>query len=395
MKSIFAILACVQVAVAANEAQAEKAVKVMNDFILAGSPEAPNMRLKSKALFAERKNSGQVFNEKMIPMGSTGISLRPDVRRVSKASKKHVHQVVFAIKQKNMDLIEKSLLDVSTPGSKNYGKHWTREQIAEVTANRESGSHVIKYLTGRGVHIDSTTINMEYITASAPVALWESIFEAKFNAYAIGDSHREFVRAESFAMSEYLVGHVSYVYNIVDFPEQRPVLISQSSVGAISTIPGKVTPALLNSYYWISSNDGGGFGSQAVYESINQTYSPSDLTIFQQTFGLPEETVAVDIGGHSDNNACVPDGGNNCGEANLDVQYIMAVAQNVPTTYYYDDDWMLSFVKSVADMTDPPNVISISYGSSEPQNASYTQSFDNEAMKLGMTMTNSFLLCEA
>ena len=28
---------------------------------------------------------------------------------------------------------------------------------------------------------------------------------------------------------------------------------------------------------------------------------------------------------------------NDCLEANLDVQYLMAVAQNVPTTYYYVD----------------------------------------------------------
>ncbi len=62
---------------------------------------------------------------------------------------------------------------------------------------------------------------------------------------------------------------------------------------------------------------------------------------------------------------------------------MMAVAQNVPMTYYYDDNWMLKFVQAVADMTTPPDVISISYGGGEPVE-SYAQSFDNEAMKLGV-----------
>lgn len=84
------------------------------------------------------------------------------------------------------------------------------------------------------------------------------------------------------------------------------------------------------------------------------------------------------------NNACVADGGNNCLEANLDVQYMMAVAQSVPMTYYYDEDWMLGFVKSVAEMADPPKVISISYGGGEAQSPSYFQTFDTEAMKLGI-----------
>jgi tripeptidyl-peptidase-1 len=81
---------------------------------------------------------------------------------------------------------------------------------------------------------------------------------------------------------------------------------------------------------------------------------------------------------------------NDCIEANLDVQYIMAVAQNVSTVFYYwtgSDVW-LSWISTVADMEDPPDVFSISYGSYESTiPSSYLSAFNTEAIKLGVLGT--------
>jgi len=124
-----------------------------------------------------------------------------------------------------------------------------------------------------------------------------------------------------------------------------------------------------------------------VYETIGQTFSPSDLTLFQKQFSLPLEPVSHVIGGHSDNHACATAHGNNCIEANLDVQYLMAVANNVPTTYYYwsGDDFLLDWIQQVANMVSPPLVFSISYGVDETElPASYGRDFDVIAMKLGV-----------
>eukprot|EP00601_Ochromonadales_sp_CCMP2298_P005109 CAMPEP_0173174690 /NCGR_PEP_ID=MMETSP1141-20130122/3489_1 /TAXON_ID=483371 /ORGANISM="non described non described, Strain CCMP2298" /LENGTH=491 /DNA_ID=CAMNT_0014096835 /DNA_START=110 /DNA_END=1582 /DNA_ORIENTATION=+ len=154
-------------------------------------------------------------------------------------------------------------------------------------------------------------------------------------------------------------------------------------------LSGYVTPSLLLRQYGIEQvpQQAQGLGSQALYETIGQTFSPSDLAYFQQLFELPQQAVAVDIGGHESNDACVADRGNNCVEANLDVQYMMAVAQSVPTTYYYwgGDDFLLDWVTQVASMSDPPKVFSISYGIDEWALAdSYAMEFDIQAMKLGV-----------
>ena len=67
------------------------------------------------------------------------------------------------------------------------------------------------------------------------------------------------------------------------------------------------------------------------------------------------------------------------------VQYIMAVAQNVPTTWYYwdDEDSWVAWITEVADMSNPPQVWSISYGSYEDAfSTSFLDSFSDEAIKL-------------
>lgn len=186
--------------------------------------------------------------------------------------------------------------------------------------------------------VTSKTLNGEYITAEAPIARWEQMLGAKFHEYVQEDNTEvKIVRAAEFSIPKSLVEHLTYVYNVVDFPSSKPFTVSEvlpvklqrSSVSASTDdhepvfIPGYVTPALLNEYYWIGSNTGSALASQCVYESINQTYSPTDLTYFQEQFNLPVEAVAFDIGGHEWNEACVADAGGNCGEANLDVQVLL------------------------------------------------------------------------
>lgn len=60
-----------------------------------------------------------------------------------------------------------------------------------------------------------------------------------------------------------------------------------------------------------------------------------------------------------------------CGEGNLDVQYIMGVAQGSSTIYYYTtasdptSDPFTTWITTVAGMSPPPQACSISYGTLE------------------------------
>ena len=74
-----------------------------------------------------------------------------------------------------------------------------------------------------------------------------------------------------------------------------------------------------------------------------------------------------------------------CGEGCLDTQWMMAVSQ-APTTYYYTDLGLTSrWLSEMANMKNPPLVVSISYGLNEDDVSSgEIIAFDTQAIKLGV-----------
>ena len=48
------------------------------------------------------------------------------------------HEVIFAVKQRNLDIIERHVLKVSDPKNVEYGAYLSRFEMAELSANPES-----------------------------------------------------------------------------------------------------------------------------------------------------------------------------------------------------------------------------------------------------------------
>ena len=197
------------------------------------------------------------------------------------------------------------------------------------------------------------------------------------------------------------------VFNVADVPvNPRPNVVkgpdppanmdrpASSSSGGGTIIPNYVTPALLNKVYSIDSNIGSTLVSQGVYETSSQTYSPSDLTAFQNSVGIPKQSVAVDIGGHQSDTYCLQYN-SNCYEGNLDVQYMMGVSQVTPMTYYYIDEsnFILNWLQVMASTPSPPLVLSVSWGLADYYlSKSYMDAVNTEAIILstmGVTLVAS------
>jgi len=128
---------------------------------------------------------------------------------------------------------------------------------------------------------------------------------------------------------------------------------------------------LISSTYNISSNTVADNGAtQSLFEASGQSFSPKDLSSFQSQFKLPDQAVATIIGPNTPLICALNP--NHCVEANLDVQYIMAVAQGAPTTFWamgtVTGDVFMDWIVAVSNTSNPPLVHSISYGSVESQN---------------------------
>jgi tripeptidyl-peptidase-1 len=366
------------------------------------------------------------------------LSTRGDLRRKGRAQSEREHDLIFAISPKrSLEELESTLLSVSDPSSPSYGDHMTKHEVGLLTENKVGRDYVAQHLKTIGATVIKETRFGEYIHARAPVHVWETLLDTKFYVYEqkpvqrrkrnkntkrsirhvkTGETQKvnlpettketlqkptkETLRCDHYSLPAGLHAHVKFVLNTVQLPlpvyaDQGPVLIPQQdnlkfkldpngevTPAAYSTISGYITPAKLNEIYSIGNNTGSGAVSQGVYASLSQYFSPSDLSTFQTYFGLPKQSVKTSIGDHSSSSVCSssPD---SCAEGNLDVQYMTAVAQSTPMTYWYTDDWMYNWIFDVGDATSPPKVLSISYGSVEPH-VDLMAAFNTEALKLGL-----------
>jgi hypothetical protein len=146
---------------------------------------------------------------------------RLDISKQSHISPEINHEVVFVVKQRNIEELKRILHDVSDPSSTNYGKHKTRREVADLTANPISRDYLVSYLTSKGVTVVSETLDGEYVTANAPIRLWEEMFHTEFFMFhktSNANRMEKFVRAEYYYLPILLDAHVESVFKTVQMP---------------------------------------------------------------------------------------------------------------------------------------------------------------------------------
>lgn len=306
------------------------------------------------------------------------------------------HELLWAVKQSNVSngVLHNVLMSVSDPLSPKYRQHLSFDQIGDLIRNIEGTRSVEKFLVENGAAVIKVTPHGEYIRAKAPVAVWERILTTQFfyyrlNKHVLGDafavpSVSSIIRAPSYTLPAPLIEMVSFVGYASQLPPRRPARLNPVN----STNGGLCTPDLLNRFYNVTNNTASIHSTQSVFETGNQTFSPSDLRDFLAFYNIPATTMGHDIGGHASDRECRtnPD---NCGEADLDVQYMMGMAQGADTTYWYIDDTksaepFLTWIQDVSSTKQPPLVHSISYGEIETDvTSTILEAFDTEAAKLG------------
>jgi tripeptidyl-peptidase-1 len=340
-------------------------------------------------------------------------------RAVGKPLADTLHEGIILLKQQNVDKLEELVHSVSNPVSENYGKFLSSDEIRSLTIAENSISHIFSVLRRYGfANLNEDTASSysgDFIKITEKIEVWEKLLNASFAIYEHSESSDlQVVRCLEYSIPEILHEHVEMIFNTIHFPIRQSNVIGHILSHRISPdlnavlssaeetekaddptgkglkplvhkrVNGYVTPDLLYSYYNIHSPIGNSLASQGVYETIGQTFSPSDLTLFQETFNLTREAMASVIGGHASDQQCI-DKPEDCGEANLDVQYLMAVAQKVPSTYYYwaEKDFMIDWMTQVSNMASPPLVFSISYGADERElPVGYSAAFNLISLKL-------------
>lgn len=185
---------------------------------------------------------------------------RHSFNQMKRAEKTALHEVVFAVRQINLDILEAELLYRSTPGSPLYQKWLSYPEITELVANDESADILLEALRSTvGVEISWESQRRDYIKAVAPISTWETFFDTEFHEWrdtaaattaattstvisremhmtnninedkttpatsrATGADFPIFLRAERYTIPELIENHVSAVFNTVQPP---PVIL--------------------------------------------------------------------------------------------------------------------------------------------------------------------------
>lgn len=337
-------------------------------------------------------------------------------RRLGKAHPNRQVEFWIALKQYNVQELEKQLFAVSDPRSSLYGKHWTLNEIYDLIAPPSSVTQaVINFLLASGVEPQNIINRRDALNVKAPVQVVERIFKCKLHAFRkiAGSAGRQPVSVAAlgpWSLPKSIAAHVDMVVGISDFPipkRLRPTFDIEEAPEYPFPYRGKglIVPEVVRRLYNISEDVmvTNANSSVAVCEfQGDDCFSYKDNALYLQRVNRPYTNVSRIIGKQN----WQPVGCD--GESTLDVQMVLGLAPGTPqVTYFSNVDWMYTYTQLYLSIPNPPKISSLSWGWMEADqcqldsgvcqhlginNAQYINRTDVEFMKLGV-MGISILIC--
>ncbi|KAK8073926.1 tripeptidyl-peptidase [Apiospora phragmitis] len=295
-----------------------------------------------------------------------------------------------ALRQQRAAALEQAVLEISTPGHANYGMHLSRDEVRAFTApSKQAATSVTNWIAGSGIE---PTVDNDFITINTTVAKADALLETTFAWYQYEDSAEPRLRTLAYSVPDELVAHVDMVQPTtrfgrfsakkstvfeVHFPDdgEAKKLMTAQAADAVSCSP--VTPACLKSLYNINYTAPSTGNLLAVASYLEEYARYSDLQSFESKYVPAAKgqnfTVQLANGGLDDQ-----DSSDSSVEANLDLQYVVGVAQPIPVVEYStggrtqptppgDNEPYLEFLTYILaqDDADLPQTLSTSYGEEE------------------------------
>mmetsp|Transcript_18166 Transcript_18166/g.29846 ORF Transcript_18166/g.29846 Transcript_18166/m.29846 type:complete len:597 (+) Transcript_18166:186-1976(+) len=280
----------------------------------------------------------------------------------------------FATKQQNLDKLEEAFWAVSDPDSPMYGQYMTLDQVTALVSEPTSTAAVYEWLRSNVPDAEFHIVaNQDFVRVGLRVGQAEQLLQTSFHEYE-HTSGIKINRALQYSVPNFIASHLDFIGGVRGFHKVQKLMgvreLDLEGNEGQTPLEKVVTPKVLTDFYKISPNVGTNKkNAQSVFESLGQYFSSSDLHSFFTKFSVPDQKVAKTVGPNKEYNPG--------GEANLDIQYIMGVAVNVPTWFWSIDDSetqdpFLDYILAVADTADAPLVHSLSYGGVETMMAADT-----------------------
>src|SRR5579872_344102 len=259
--------------------------------------------------------------------------------------------------------------------SANYHRWLTPEQFGDRFGIKAADYEaVVSWLESQGLQLEGRARARNWVAFSGTLAAVQSAFQTQIHRYAVGGVEH-FANATELKIPAAFEGMVSGVRGLNDFWKTgnvRPQYTSPN--GATQLAPADWATIYDVAPLYGMGIDGSGQRIMIVGRSdLNQSY----IDTFRRTFGLPPSTVEQHLVG--------PDPGitNAAGEAALDTEWSGAIAPKATIVYVYAGNF--NDAAQAAVDQNLGTVMSESFGSCEPNNASGLRSIAQQANAQGIT----------
>jgi tripeptidyl-peptidase-1 len=254
---------------------------------------------------------------------------------VDKPSSGSTMALSIALSRQNLDQLESKVTKLSTPGQAEYGQ-WLDKSDIDTQFPVVDDTAVVKWLKSAG--ISNVARDGALLKFTGSVETVNKLLDTDFAYYQNGGSTK--LRTTEYSIPESLTDYIDLVSPTVNFGKTRSAAPAPSrsrkeahkasSANVSPACTTSITPSCLKVMYnvgdYTPKPEAGsriGFGS-----FLNQSASYSDLAKYETLFDIPSQSFTVELlnGGVNNQSAGISD----IGEANLDVQLIVAVSHPLP-----------------------------------------------------------------
>ena len=275
------------------------------------------------------------------------------------------HKLEFTIMlpQKNLDILESSLVKISDPNSDHYGKWLSKDAVDSVVyANKSNFTAIYNWLKSVKIPKNVCRNTSDSIICKTKISTIDWVFRTKILKYKNRNTD-EIVysgRAQGYSIPTELSNAVEFVLGVVDFPQLK---YKKSKSKKINDNTAYITPESIKSLYNIpKSLLNTKLSSQSVVEfQGDNCFNIDDLQQFIKANGLKNITIdQKDLWGPCNTSTFGPDT-----EATLDIQYQIGTNQDSNQYYVTVSDWLYQYASLMHNSSSPPMVNSMSYGWAE------------------------------
>jgi tripeptidyl-peptidase I len=316
-----------------------------------------------------------------------------------------------ALSMQNLDQLESKLAAASTPNSPTYGQYLDLDGVNDLFGpSDESRAAVESWLQSSGVTNYKTTGNSIWFKTDVSTA--NTMLGTSFNYYSDNTGATK-LRTTAYSVPESIAEHVDLISPTTYFGKSRAMaaLRTEAKRGLqpekVERLARRQVPSVCNGTIVFQGETFNIFqpeclrieynvndytpdvsaGSTIAFGSfLNQSASFSDLTLYEQAYGIPIENFTVILVNPEDGATDQPQPPSDAddGEANLDVQNIVGLTHPMPVyefitagspPYYPDptepagtpneNEPYLPYYEFLLAQSDLPQVITNSYGDDE------------------------------